>query len=144
MDNRHGLVVDTQVTPATGLAEVDAALIMAERLPGRRGTLAADTWYDQRRLVTEIRRLGFTPHVAQFPTTVHRRSAIDGRTTRHPEYGLSQRARKRVEEIFGWMKTVGLLRTLRHRGGRRVEWIFTFTAAVYNLVRMRTLLAAPA
>jgi hypothetical protein len=84
--------------------------------------------------------MGITPHVAQYPTTRHRRSAIDRRTTRHPGYRLSQRARKRVEEVFGWMKTVGLLRKLRHRGGHRVEWIFTFTAAAYNLVRLRTLM----
>jgi transposase len=142
MDNRHGLVVDALVTPATGLAEVDAALVMAERRPPGRITIGADTWYDQRRFVTEMRHMGITPHVTQFPIGhPRRRSAIDRRTTRHAGYAISQRARKRIEEVFGWMKTIGLLRKLRHRGGHRVEWTFTFTAAVYNLVRMRTLLA---
>lgn len=140
MENRNGLVVQTALTPADGYAEVDAALRMAERLPPGRLTIAGDRWYDQRRFVSEIRGMGITPHVAQWPTTVHRRSAIDQRTTRHAGYGLSQHARKRVEEVFGWMKTVGLLRKLRHRGGRRIAWIFTFTAAAYNLVRLRTLL----
>ena len=83
--------------------------------------------------------MGITPHVAQKP-----HSAIDARTTRHPGYTISQRRRKRVEEIFGWMKTTGLLRKLRHCGGPLVAWIFTFTAAAYNLVRLRTLLAASA
>ena len=83
--------------------------------------------------------MGITPHVTQ-----KSRSAIDGRTTRHPGYGLSQRRRKRVEEIFGWMKTMGRLRKLRHRGGPLVAWILTFTAAAYNLVRLRTLIMAPA
>lgn len=140
MENRNGLVVQTALTPADGYAEVDAALRMAERLPTGRLTIAGDRWYDQRRFVAEMRGMGITPHVAQWPTTVHRRSAIDHRTTRHVGYGLSQRARKRVEEVFGWMKTVGLLRKLRHRGGQRVAWIFTFTAAAYNLVRLRTLI----
>ena len=86
------------------------------------------------------RELGGTPHVAQ--NTTNRRSAIDGRTTRHPGYAISQRTRKRIEEVFGWMKTVGLLRKTRHRGKRKVGWVFTFTAAAYNLVRMRNLAAA--
>jgi hypothetical protein len=90
--------------------------------------------------VDECRHLGITPHVAQKSS----QSAIDARTTRHPGYVVSQRRRKRVEEIFGWMKTMGLLRKLRHRGGPLVEWIFTFTAAAYNLVRLRTLLRASA
>ena len=140
MEKRQGLVVQTALTPADGYAEVDAALRMAERLPPGRLTIGGDRWYDQRRFVTELRHMGLTPHVAQWPTTAHRRSAIDCRTTRHVGYGQSQRARKRVEEVFGWMKTVGLLRKLRHRGGHRVEWIFAFTAAAYNLVRLRTLM----
>jgi transposase len=140
MENRHGLVVQTALTPADGYAEVDAALMMAERLPAGRLTIGGDRWYDQRRFVTELRHMGITPHVAQWPTTRTRRSGIDRRTTRHAGYGVSQRARKRVEEVFGWMKTVGLLRKLRHRGGHRVAWIFTFTAAAYNLVRLRTLM----
>lgn len=140
MENRHGFVVDTRLTPADGYAEIDAALIMLEALPARDGvTVAADKAYDAARFVEECRQMGITPHVAQKP-----HSAIDARTTRHPGYTISQRRRKRVEEIFGWMKTTGLLRKLRHCGGPLVAWIFTFTAAAYNLVRLRTLLAASA
>ncbi len=84
-----------------------------------------------------LRSLNVTPHVAQNNT--NRKSAIDGRTTRHPGYAVSMRKRKRVEEIFGWMKTVGLMRKTRHRGTARVDWMFTFTAAAYNLIRMRNL-----
>jgi transposase len=140
MENRHGLVVDTEVTPADGYGERDAALRMAERIPGkRRATVGADKAYDMREVVDGLRAMAVTPHVAQYPDTPHRGSAIDGRTTTQPGYAVSQTLRKRVEEIFGWMKTVGLLRKLRHRGGPKVGWIFTFTAAVYNLVRIRRL-----
>jgi transposase len=140
MENRHGLVVDTRVTQATGTAEREAALAMAEAIPGQqRVTLGADKNYDTRDCVHELRELRVTPHVAQ--NTSGRSSAIDGRTTRHPGYAISQRKRKCVEEIFGWLKTVGLLRKVRHRGAARVGWMFTFAAAVYNLVRMRTLAA---
>jgi transposase len=140
MENRHGFVVDTRLTPADGYGEIDAALLMLEALPARRGvTVAADKWFDAARFVSECRHMGITPHVAQKP-----QSAIDRRTTRHPGYAVSQRRRKRVEEIFGWMKTTGLLRKLRHRGGPLVAWIFTFTAAAYNLVRLRTMLRTPA
>jgi transposase len=140
MENRHGLVVDTRVTQATGTAERDAALAMAEAIPGQqRVTLGADKNYDTRDFVRELRELQVTPHVAQ--NTSGRSSAIDGRTTRHPGYAVSQRKRKCVEEIFGWMKTVGLLRKTRYHGVARVGWMFTFAAAVYNLVRMRTLAA---
>ena len=139
-EKRHGLVVDTRVTQATGTAEREAALAMAEAIPGQqRVTLGADKNYDTRDFVRELRELQVTPHVAQ--NTTGRSSAIDGRTTRHPGYAVSQRKRKCVEEIFGWMKTVGLLRKTRHRGVRRVGWMFTFAAAVYNLVRLRTLAA---
>ena len=103
-----------------------------------------DKSLDMREVVSGLRAIHVTPHVAQYPTTRTRRSAIDGRTTRQPGYAISQRMRKRVEEIFGWMKTVGLLRKLRHRGGPTVGWIFTFTAAVYNLVRLRSLSAQAA
>jgi IS5 family transposase len=137
MENRHGLVVDTRVTQATGTAERDAA---EEMLQERRGTVGADKAYDTRDFVSRVRAAGVTPHVAQNQT--HRRSAIDGRTTRHPGYAISQTKRKRVEEIFGWSKTIGLLDKLRHRGVDRVGWVFTFTAAAYNLVRMRNLIAA--
>ncbi len=145
MENRHGLVVDTELTPADGYGERDAALRMAERLPGaHRATIGADKAYDMREVVDGLRSMGVTPHVAQYSETAHRGSAIDARTTRHPGYAISQVLRKRVEEVFGWMKTVGQLRKLRHRGGARVGWIFTFTAAVYNLVRIRNLTEAAA
>lgn len=143
-DNRHGFIVDTAVTAATGTAERDAALVMLGELPltTRRLTVGGDKNYDAREWVRAVRRMGITPHVAQ--NTTYRRSAIDQRTTRHPGYAVSQRCRKKVEQPFGWMKTVGLLRKLRHRGGRLVDWIFTFTAAAYNLVRWRNLVARPA
>jgi transposase len=138
MENRHGLVVDTRVTQATGTAEREAALALAEGIPGQhRVTMGADKNYDTHDCVREMRALRVTPHVAQ--NTTGRSSAIDGRTTRHPGYAVSQRKRKCVEEIFGWLKTVGLLRKTRYRGVARVGWMFTFAAAVYNLVRMRTL-----
>jgi transposase len=140
MENRHGLVVDTRVTQATGTAEREAAVAMAEAIPGQqRVTLGADKNDDTCDCVQELRELGVTPHVAQ--NTSGRSSASDGRTTRHPGYAVSQRKRTCVEEIFDWMKTVGLLRKTRYRGMARVGWMFTFAAAVYNLVRMRTLAA---
>ncbi len=143
-ENRHGFIVDTAVTSATGTAERDAALAMLGELPltTQHVTVGADKGYDTRAWVAAVRTLGITPHVAQH--TTHRRSAIDGRTTRHPGYAVSQRCRKKVEQPFGWMKTVGLLRKLRHRGGRLVDWIVSFTAAAYNLVRWRTLTVRPA
>jgi transposase len=140
MENRSGLVVDTAVTPADGYGERYAALTMVEALPGDRVTLGGDKAYDDAWFVGELRHMRVTPHVAQ--NTKNRQSAIDGRTTGHPGYGISQRKRKRVEEIFGWMKTVGLLRKLRHRGGGRVTWIFRLTAAAFNLVRIRNLVYA--
>src|SRR5262245_47857063 len=143
-ENRHGFIVDTAVTDATGTAERDAALHMLGELPlrPRRVTVACEQNFDVAAWVEAVRQMGITPHVAQH--TTHRRSAIDGRTTRHPGYAVSQRCRKKVEQPFGWMKTVGLLRKLRHRGGRKVDWIVSFTAAAYNLVRWRTLAARPA
>lgn len=142
MENRSGLLVDAEVSHATGRAEVETALAMLERQcpTARRRTIGADKLYDTREFVAGCRDLGVTPHVAQ--NTSGRSSAIDGRTTRHDGYAKSQRKRKKVEENFGWGKTVGLLRKLRHRGLRRVDWIFTFTAAAYNLVRLRSLLGA--
>jgi transposase len=141
-ENRHGFIVDTAVTAASGTAERDAAIAMLGELPltTRRPTVGADKNYDTRAWVAAVRTMGITPHVAQ--STRYRASAIDGRTTRHPGYAVSQRCRKKVEQPFGWMKTVGLLRKLRHRGGRLVDWIVSFTAAAYNLVRWRTLEAA--
>jgi hypothetical protein len=102
----------------------------------------ADKGYDTRDFVAAARLLGVTPHVAQ--NTTNRASAIDGRTTRHAGYAVSQQRRKRVEEIFGWLKTIGLMRKTRHRGTRRVGWMFTFTLAAYNLVRIRNLATQPA
>ena len=143
MENRSGLIVDARVTPADGYGERDAALVMVSGRPGGRITLGADKGYDYPGFVAELRHMGVTPHVAQHLTD-RRGSAIDGRTTRSVGYALSQRKRKLVEQAFGWLKTVGGLRKLRHRGGRLVEWIFTFTAAAYNIVRMRRLLTAAA
>jgi transposase len=143
-ENRHGLIVDALVTVAMGTAERDAALTMLGDLPdGGRITVGGDKNYDTREFVEHCRELAVTPHVSQFPETDRRGSAIDGRTTRHPGYGISQRKRKLVEQAFGWMKTVGMLRKLRHRGGPLVNWIFTFAAATYNLVRLRRLIAQP-
>jgi transposase len=142
MENRCGLLVQTCVTPADGYAERNAALAMLARIPGGPVTLGADRGYDAQDFVAELRRMDVTPHVAQH--TVKRRSNIDARTTRHAGYAISQRKRKQVEQAFGWMKSVGLLRKLRHRGGGKVEWVFTFTAAVYNLVRVRNLTWTPA
>src|SRR5437899_32094 len=138
--NRNGLAVGGCVIPASGYAERAAALELLGALErGGRVTLGADKGYDTRDFVAAARLLGVTPHVAQ--NTTHRASALDGRTTRHAGYAVSQRRRKRVEEIFGWLKTVGLMRKTRHRGTRRVDWMFTFALAAYNLVRIRNLTA---
>jgi transposase len=140
MENRNGLVTGTRLTQATGTAEREAAVDMAEEIAvrdGHRVTVGADKAYDTHDFVRDLRDLKVTPHVAQ--NTKNRSSAIDGRTTRHAGYAISQWKRKRVEEIFGWIKTVGLMRKTRHRGLARVGWMFTFTAAAYNLVRIRNL-----
>jgi IS5 family transposase len=143
MENRHGLAVDTRLTVATGTAERDAALAMAEPRPGNRHiTVGADKAYDAAGFLAALREHNATPHVAQ--NTSNRRSAIDGRTTRHPGYAISGRRRKRIEEIFGWTKATAGLRKTRHRGVTRVGWIFTLTAAAYNLVRLPKLLGAAA
>lgn len=143
MEHRSGLIVKATVTLADGHGERDAALVMLEGIPGQqRITVAADKGYDTRDFVAELRGMHVTPHVAQH--TTGRRSAIDGRTTRHPGYAISQQKRKLVEQGFGWMKTIGGLRKLRHRGGALVTWVFTFTAAAYNIVRLRRLLESPA
>jgi transposase len=137
-DNRHGLLVGTRTTLATGTAEREAAEQMLKRARRRRrATVGGDKGYDSQAFVEATRAIGVTPHVAQ--NTSNRSSAIDERTTRHAGYEISQWKRKLVEQPFGWMKTVGLMRKLRHRGRRKVGWTFTFTGAVYNLVRMRTL-----
>jgi transposase len=141
MENRNGLIVNAQVTQATGRAEREAAVAMVDEIPGRKQvTLGGDKNYDTQQFVKDMRERNVTPHVAQ--NTSGRRSAVDGRTTHHPGYQVSQQKRKKVEESFGWMKTVGLLRKLRHRGKDKVGWVFTFTAAVYNLVRIRNLATA--
>ncbi len=142
MENRHGLAVGATVTAATGTAEGEAAHTLLRQLPRRRGrrTLGGDKGYDTRGNVAAWRALGVSPHVAQ---NVNRSggSAIDQRTTRHPGYAVSQQKRKRVEEIFGWLKTIGLQRQTRFRGTARVAWMFVFATAAYNLVRMTRLLA---
>lgn len=143
IENRNGLVVDAGVTPATGTAEREAALDMIqEKSGGHRVTLGGDKNYDTHDFVEELRACKVSPHVAQ--NTTNRSSAIDGRTTRHPGYAVSQRKRKRVEEVFGWMKTIGLMRKLRHRGRDLVGWMFTWAAAAYNLVRIGNLMGAKA
>lgn len=143
MENRNGLVADVEVLPANGTAEKDAALEMIEAIPGeQRVTVGADKAYDTKEFVAGARDRNATPHVAQ--NNKGRKSAIDERTTRHPGYAVSQQKRKRVEEIFGWMKTVGGMRKLRHRGLDLVGWMFTLTAAAYNLVRIRNLATAVA
>jgi transposase len=139
MENRNGLAVDGQITTATGKAERQAAQSMIERLPpqAKRRTLGADKNYDAREFVEGIREWDVSPHVAQ---QIHRGSAIDERTTRHPGYEVSQRKRKQVEEIFGWLKTVGLMRKTHFRGEDRVGWMFLFALAAYNAIRIRNLL----
>ena len=128
---RHG-------DPSDGEGGTEAALVLVDkRPPTRRITLGGDKNYDTHQFVQDLRALQVTPHVAQH--TTNRASAIDGRTTRHPGYAISQQKRKRVEEIFSWLKTVGLLRKVKLRGVRRVSWLFTFAAAVYSLVRIRNL-----
>jgi len=135
LDNRHGLVANVCATAATGTAERDAAVVLLTA-EARAKTVGGDKNFDVASFVAAVRELDVTPHVAQ---KAH--SAIDARTTRHAGYEVSQRKRKLIEQVFGWMKTVGGLRKLRHRGGALVDWVLTFTAAAYNLVRMRTLLA---
>ena len=135
LDHRHGLVANVCATHATGTAERDAAVVVLEASAPRGRTVAADKGYDVANFVAPVRGLALTPHVAQKA----RWSALDGRTTRHAGYHVSQRKRKLVEQVFGWMKTVGGLRKLRHRGIALVEWQLTFAAATYNLVRLRNL-----
>ena len=143
VENRNGLIITTELFQANGTAERDAALVMLEQLPGgQRVTVGADKAYDTKDFVAECRNIKVTPHVAQ---NVKRSggSAIDERTTRHVGYSISQKKRKRIEESFGWLKTIALMRKVRHRGIHKVGWVFTFAAAAYNLVRMRNLLASP-
>lgn len=143
MENRNGLLVDFQVEPADGFAERRSAVAMLERLVTRkraRVTLGADKGYDVASFIRGCRELGVTPHVAQ-TSDVRRRSAIDGRTARRPGYAISQRARKRIEEIFGWMKTIGGFRRTRHRGRARTQLSGYIVGAAYNLLRIARLQA---
>lgn len=140
MENRNGLIVDLAFTQATGTAERDAALDMLEQVPGsRRVTVGGDKGYDTLDFITTCRRMNITPHVARRQT-----SKVDGRTTRHAGYQVSQRIRKRVEEIFGWVKTVAGGRKLRYTGVEHNRLWWELTAVAYNLVRIAKLaLAAP-
>ena len=140
-ENRNGLVVASETTLATGTAERSASVKMMKRVKrARRSTLGGDKNYDTGEHVEELRELGVTPHVSQ--NDRNRASAIDGRTTSQTGYEISQRKRKCVEQVFGWGKVIGPLRKTKHRGRRKVGWMFTFTQAAYNLVRMRSLLCA--
>ena len=133
MENRNGLAVDANVTQATGTCEREAALEMIEAIPGdNRIGVGADKAYDTKDFVNRCRANNAVPHVAQ-----KKNSAIDPRTTRHDGYAVSLRKRKRIEEIFGWLKTVGCLPKIRHQGKRKVQWIFTLAVAACNVVRMR-------
>jgi transposase len=140
VENRNGLIVNAELLQANGRAERDAALLMLEQVPGdSRITVGGDKGFDTAEFVDQCRHMNVTPHVAQ---NDGRRggSAIDARTTRHAGYKVSQKKRKRIEECFGWLKDIALLRKLKHRGLFKVAWIFTFAAAAYNLVRMRKLI----
>src|SRR5882762_10873805 len=144
MENRNGLIVGAVTTRASGHAERLAALALIEPHAERPQsiTLGGDKNYDAKDFVMELRERAVTPHVAQNDT--NRRSAIDGRTTRHPGYAVSMRIRKRIEEAFGWAKTVAGLRKMRHRGLPKVDWQFTLAMTAYNLIRLPKLLADPA
>jgi len=139
MENRNALIVDAELTEANGYAERDTALEMLGRLPARkrRRTIAGDKGYDTKQFVADVRELGFTPHLA--PNTTRNRSTIDGRTTRHAGHGVSQRIRKRIEEPFGWMKTIAGGRKLRYIGRARNRAWFLITAAVYDIIRIAAL-----
>jgi IS5 family transposase len=145
MENRNGLLVDLRVGEANGRAEREIALQMVDdALPGDHSiTLGADKGYDTRDFVAGCRERNVVPHVAQYRQTAHRRSAIDDRTTRHAGYAISQRIRKRVEEIFGWTKTVANFRRTRFRGKVRTQLAAYFVGAAYNLLRMANLLPLP-
>jgi len=141
MENRNGLLVDAQLTPATGTAEREAALAMLGDLPdGGRVTVGTDKAYDTADFVADARTLNVTPHVAQ-NCNEHRGSNIDARTTRHPGYAVSQTIRKRIEEANGWLKTIAGMNRAPFRGTARMRWAFQFRSAAYNLVRLPRLLA---
>jgi transposase len=146
IENRHGLIVDAMATQADGLAERDAAMLMLDahrrRGCGRRCSVGADKGYDTHDFVAVARGLGVTPHVSQ---NVARRggSAIDARTTRHPGYAQSQHARPRIEPAFGWLKNIAWIRKVKLRGLPKVDWLFVFASAAFNLIRLPKLLARP-
>jgi hypothetical protein len=141
IENGNGLIAHTELLQANGTAERDAALLMIEQIPAaQRVTVGADKGNDSREFVAECRRINATPHVSQ-DTNRPGGSAIDARTSRHAGYNVSQRKRKRIEECFGWLKTIGLSCKLRHRAIFRAGWIVSFAATAYNLVRLRKLLA---
>lgn len=141
LENWNGLVGDATVTSATGTAEREAAWALADALgPTPSITLGGDKNYHTRPFVQDLQARQVTPHVAQH--TTNPASAIDGRTTRHPCYANSRQKRKQVEEVFGWLKAVGLLREVKPRGEQLVSWLFTFAATVYNQVRVRNLAEA--
>lgn len=143
IENRNGLIVDALAWEANGRAERDTALLMLEQIPGDHPvTVGGDKGFDTREFVSECRHMRVTPHVAQNDGRPGG-SAIDQRTTRHEGYRISQRKRKRIEECFGWLKTIALLRKVRHRGLAKVDWIFAFACAAYNLVRLRNLAVQP-
>jgi len=149
MENRNGLVSDVCLTRAGGTAERDAALLLLDRRArGRRITLGADKAYDVAAFVTELRLRRVTPHIAPDRRVskrgVVRHSEIDGRTTRHPGYAISQCIRKRIEEVFGWVKASAGLRQTKVRGLERVGWGFSLAAAAYNLIRLPRLLTTAA
>jgi transposase len=147
IENRHGLIADAMATIADGFAEREAATLMVcnqwQRAPWRRRTVGADKGYDTFDFVDLIRELGTTPHVTQ-NLTRRGGSAIDGRTTRHEGYAQSQHARPRIEPAFGWLKTIAWLRKVKLRGLAKVDWLFVFASAAFNLIRLPKLLPRPA
>ena len=147
IENRHGLIVDAMATHADGNAEREAAMLDAARRQRRRGprrrTVGADKAYDTRDFVATVRELGVTPHVTQ-NLTRRGGSAIDARTTRHEGYAKSQHARPRIEPAFGWLKTIAWIRKVKLRGLAKVDWLFVFASAAFNLRRLPQLLATPA
>jgi transposase len=144
MENRNGLAVDAEVTQASYAAETEAALKMMKDLDGdQRKTLGADKHYDQKQFCERLRKRGITPHVAQNLNARRHISYVDGRATRHEGYEISLRKRKLVEEIFGWLKTIGLIRRPHFRGKRKIRFVFTFALAVYNLLRISNLTLEP-
>jgi transposase len=144
MEHRNALIVDIELSEASGYAERDTALEMLDRLPPtrRRRTVAGDKGYDTAQFVADVREMGITPHIA--PNTTRQRSTIDGRTTRHPGHLVSQRIRKRIEEPFGWIKTIAGGRKLRYIGKDRNRAWFVMAGAIYNLIRIAALDATPA